>query len=48
MMLFVAADLCEGAAQFDMRRGRELSLLAHGERAGVQGVQIGHHQQQVR
>ena len=30
-----------------MRRGGELPLLAHGERAGVQAVQVGHHQQQV-
>lgn len=30
-----------------MRRGGELPLLAHGERPGVQAVQVGHHQQQV-
>ena len=41
------ADLGEGAAQLDVRRGGELPLLAHGERAGVQAVQVGHHQQQV-
>lgn len=41
------ADLGEGAAQLDVRRGGELSLLAHGERAVVQAVQVGHHQQQV-
>lgn len=40
--------LGEGAAQFDVRRCRELSLGAHGERAGVQAVQVGHDQQQVR
>lgn len=43
----VVADLGEGAAQLDVRRGGKLSLLAHGERAGVQAVQVGHHQQQV-
>lgn len=31
-----------------MRRCRELPLGAHGERAGVQAVQVGHDQQQVR
>lgn len=40
--------LGEGAAQLDVRRRRELSLGAHGERAGVQAVQVGHDQQQVR
>lgn len=40
--------LGEGAAQFDVRRCRELSLGAHGERAGVKAVQVGHDQQQVR
>lgn len=39
--------LGEGAAQLDVRRGGKLSLLAHDERAGVQRVQVGHHQQQV-
>lgn len=39
--------LGEGAAQFDMRRCRELSLGAHGERAGLQAVKVGHDQQQV-
>lgn len=40
--------LSEGAAQFDVRRCWELPLGAHGERAGVQAVQVGHDQQQVR
>lgn len=40
--------LGEGAAQLDVRRGGELPLLAHGERAGVQAIQVGHDQQQVR
>lgn len=31
-----------------MRRRWELSLGAHGERAGLQAVQVGHDQQQVR
>lgn len=39
--------LGEGAAQFDVGRGRELSLVAHGERARLQAVQVGHDQQQV-
>lgn len=43
----MAADLGEGAAQFNMRRCGKLPLLAHGERAGVQAVQVGHHQQEV-
>lgn len=40
--------LGEGAAQFDVWRCWELSLGAHGERAGLQAVQVGHDQQQVR
>lgn len=40
--------LGEGASQFDVRRCRELPFGAHGERAGVQAVQVGHDQQQVR
>lgn len=40
--------LGEGAAQFDVRRRRELPLGAHGEGAGLQAVQVGHDQQQVR
>lgn len=39
--------LGEGATQFDVRRRRELPLGAHGERAGIQAVQVGHDQQQV-
>lgn len=39
--------LGEGASQFDVRRCRELPFGAHGERAGVQAVQVGHDQQQV-
>lgn len=31
-----------------MRRCRELSLRAHVERAGIQAVQVGHDQKQVR
>lgn len=46
--LFFYEYLGEGAAQFDVRRCRELSLGAHGERAGVKAVQVGHDQQQVR
>lgn len=40
--------LSEGATQFDVRRCWELSLGAHGERAGLQAVKVGHDQQQVR
>lgn len=36
--------LGEGAAQLDMRRRRELSPGAHGERAGLQAVKVGHDQ----
>lgn len=39
--------LGEGASQFDVRRCGELPFGAHGERAGVQAVQVGHDQQQV-
>lgn len=39
--------LGEGAAQFDVRRRWELPLGAHGERAGLQAVEVGHDQQQV-
>lgn len=42
-----AQYLGEGAAQFDVRRCWELSLGAHGERAGLQAVQVRHDQQQV-
>lgn len=42
------SHLGEGAAQLDVRRGGELSLGAHGEGAGLQAVQVGHDQQQVR
>ena len=48
LFVFFYEYLGEGAAQFDVRRCRELSLGAHGERAGVQAVQVGHDQQQVR
>lgn len=41
-------DLGEDAPQFDVRRRLELSVGAHGERALVQAVQVGHDQQQVR
>lgn len=40
--------LGEGAAQFHVRCCRELSLRAHVERAGIQAVQVGHDQEQVR
>lgn len=40
--------LGERAAQLDVWRGGEFPLLAHGERAGVQAVEVGHDQQQVR
>lgn len=40
--------LGEGATQFDVWRCWELSLGAHGERAGLQAVKVGHDQQQVR
>lgn len=43
-----AGHLGEDAAQLDVRRGGELPLGAHGERAGLQAVQVGHDQQQVR
>lgn len=45
---FSGTDFGEGAAQFNVRRCGELPLLAHGERSGLQTVQVGHHQQQVR
>lgn len=40
--------LGEGAPQLDVWGGGELPSGAHGERAGVQAVQVGHDQQQVR
>lgn len=44
----VFAYLCEGASQFDKRHCGEFALLAHGQRAGVKAVQIGHHKQEIR
>ncbi len=38
----------EGAAQFDVRCCGKLSLGAHGQRACVHAVQVGHDQQEVR
>lgn len=46
--LAALTDFGEGAAQLDMWSCGELSPLAHGERAGIQAVQVGHHQQQIR
>lgn len=43
----VVAHLGEGAAQLDVRCAGELSEPAHGERAILQAVQVGHDQQQV-
>lgn len=40
--------LGEGAAQFDVRSCWELPLGAHGERASLQAVQVGHDQEEVR
>lgn len=38
----------EGATQFDMRCGGKLPAWAHGERPGVQAVEVGHNQKEVR
>lgn len=42
--VFYPSYLGEGAAQFDVWRRGELSLLAHGERPRLQTIQVGHNQ----